>query len=410
MSLVKRGKTWHTHFFVDGQRFRQSLETSDWREAQQKEKTLIAQASQGKLAPLSQQFSKLSFKDAADKNLAERVAHLAPRSVQTERERLKPLCSVFGPVKVHRITVETVRTYVADRKATNVANKTINLELGVLRGVLKRAKLWHHFSDEIKPLPVHTQIGRAMTLDEKLRLAKTAAMKPEWQNARLAMVLALNTTMRSCEIKALRWYDIDLLAGTVTIRKSKSEAGHRIIPLNQDASRAMGELYRRASAIGGTDPDHYIFPACENDRFDPTTPQKSWRSAWRSLRKTAGIATLRFHDLRHHAITELAESQASDATIMAIAGHVSRQMLEHYSHVRLDLKRKALDSLSINRSGLEVKRAGYDTNYDTKPPSGEGDHDLNYRKDWSGREDLNLRPPGPEDWPHEESTTCTELH
>ena len=33
MALVKRGKTWHTHFFVDGQRYRQSLETSDWREA-----------------------------------------------------------------------------------------------------------------------------------------------------------------------------------------------------------------------------------------------------------------------------------------------------------------------------------------------------------------------------------------
>ena len=115
-----------------------------------------------------------------------------------------------------------------------------------------------------------------------------------------------------------------------------------MIPLNEDALSAMRELYRRASAIGGTQPDHYVFPACENERFDPTTPQKSWRSAWRSLRKAAGIGVLRFHDLRHHAITELAESQASDATIMAIAGHVSREMLEHYSHVRLDLKRKAL--------------------------------------------------------------------
>ena len=36
MALIKRGKTWHTHFFVDGQRFRQSLETTDWREAQAK--------------------------------------------------------------------------------------------------------------------------------------------------------------------------------------------------------------------------------------------------------------------------------------------------------------------------------------------------------------------------------------
>ena len=33
MALKKRGRTWHTHFYVDGQRFRQSLDTGDWREA-----------------------------------------------------------------------------------------------------------------------------------------------------------------------------------------------------------------------------------------------------------------------------------------------------------------------------------------------------------------------------------------
>ena len=58
------------------------------------------------------------------------------------------------------------------------------------------------------------------------------------------------------------------------------------------------------------------------------------------------LAGLRFHDLRHTAITKLAESQASDQTIMAIAGHVSQQMLEHYSHIRLAAKRTALDSIS----------------------------------------------------------------
>ena len=51
MALYKRGKTWHTAFSVNGQRFRQSLDTSDWREAQAKEKELISQASQGKLPP-----------------------------------------------------------------------------------------------------------------------------------------------------------------------------------------------------------------------------------------------------------------------------------------------------------------------------------------------------------------------
>ena len=76
MALVKRGKTWHTHFFVDGQRFRQSLETSDWREAQAKEKELIAEASQGKLAPASQQFSRLNMNEALDRYLADRSARV----------------------------------------------------------------------------------------------------------------------------------------------------------------------------------------------------------------------------------------------------------------------------------------------------------------------------------------------
>jgi hypothetical protein len=65
MALVKRGKTWHTHFFVDGVRYRQSLETTDWREAQKREKELIAQATQGRLSASHQDFTKLSFSEAA---------------------------------------------------------------------------------------------------------------------------------------------------------------------------------------------------------------------------------------------------------------------------------------------------------------------------------------------------------
>jgi hypothetical protein len=59
---------------------------------------------------------------------------------------------------------------------------------------------------------------------------------------------------------------------------------------------------------------------------------------------------LRFDDLRHHAITELAESGASQHTIMAIAGHISRRMLERYSHIGMEAKRAALEMLSGKKS------------------------------------------------------------
>jgi hypothetical protein len=50
------------------------------------------------------------------------------------------------------------------------------------------------------------------------------------------------------------------------------------------------------------------------------------------------------------AITELAGQSLSDQTIMSIAGHVNRQMLNRYSHIRLDAKRKALQALETLRS------------------------------------------------------------
>ena len=93
----------------------------------------------------------------------------------------------------------------------------------------------------------------------------------------------------------------------------------------------------------------------------PTCRNQECRADIRGLKSP--LHGLRFHDLRHHAITELAESQASDQTIMSIAGHVSPRMLAHYSHVRMEAKRKALDALSGGGSG-----GSYGTNSDTKAP------------------------------------------
>jgi integrase len=119
-----------------------------------------------------------------------------------------------------------------------------------------------------------------------------------------------------------------------------------VIPLNRNAIVTLAELRERTEVIGASQPEHFIFPTCEPGKpIDPTTPMKSWRSAWRSLTEADGLKGLRFHDLRHQAITELCEMGLSDMTVMGIAGHVSREMLQHYSHIRLDAKRKALEGL-----------------------------------------------------------------
>ncbi len=48
-------------------------------------------------------------------------------------------------------------------------------------------------------------------------------------------------------------------------------------------------------------------------------------------------------------ITELAEMGVADHVLESISGHLSRRMLEHYSHIRIDAKRQALDALDVQR-------------------------------------------------------------
>jgi integrase len=203
-------------------------------------------------------------------------------------------------------------------------------------------------------------IGKALTEDDKQRLLKMAVMRPEWETAYLAAILCLNTTARGCELKGLQWSDVDLFARTLTIRKSKTAAGERTIPLTDVACSALAKLRGRAESFGKVEPSHFVFAAFvpkfkfsgkkvidyNITEFDPTTHVKSWRTAWRTLTKMAGLPGFRFHDLRHCAITSLAESGAADSTIMAIAGHVSRKMLERYSHVRMEAKRTAMETLA----------------------------------------------------------------
>ena len=66
------------------------------------------------------------------------------------------------------------------------------------------------------------------------------------------------------------------------------------------------------------------------------------RTAWRALTRKDGLDGLRIHDLRHTAITDLAETGIPESVMMNMAGHVSRKMLERYTHIRTGAKERAV--------------------------------------------------------------------
>ena len=380
--IYKRKGYWHLDVTMHGVRYREALDTTDKRAAKELEKKRVSEISQGKGASKTgRAFARKPFSEAVTIYLEERKPHVAERTMQFEKERLAPLLRHFGDKPLLRFKAEDVSGYQTARLAVGISGRTVNMETGVLRRMLKRAKVWNALSEDVKALPERQgDVGKVLPSELKRMLFETAASKPEWMAAYCAAVLAVSTTCRGVEIRNLRWQDVDLFSKVATIRRSKTAAGHRTIPLNGDAMASLARLLERAQGNGCSEPHHYVFPTCEHLTFDPLRPQKSWRTAWRKLvaetarragreaarealdsvrglratiaawkRAVLPFKGLRFHDLRHQAITELAEGGASDATMMAVAGHMSRRMLEHYSHVRMAAKRTALDKLE---SGL----------------------------------------------------------
>jgi integrase len=350
--LHKRRGIWHYELKICGRWRELSTGTTNYQEAKQARKKAEQDQDAGRLP---NDFAKWPFSKAADHWLESRESRVAEKTYKTERELLNTLMKTFGDRKLAEITAGDIQFYQATRIQT-VSPKTVNLECSVLR----MARLWARMSEDYKPFPkCKSGPGRALSPEEEQRLFDVASSRPRWEAAYYAALLAANTTARKCEVRGLRLSDVNLLNKTISVRRSttKTDAGTRTIPLNETASRAVARLLGRASMLGASEPDHYLFPAfrfkhtrdasAAGAGFDPTRPMQTWRTAWRKLTRAAGLAGFRFHDLRHHCITRLAEAGTPEQTLMAIAGHISREMLEHYSHIRMQAKRTAVAALDI---------------------------------------------------------------
>jgi integrase len=188
-----------------------------------------------------------------------------------------------------------------------------------------------------------------------------AQSRSVWLYGYTAAVLGAYCGMRGCEIRGLQWKDVDFVGGVLDIRHSKTPAGWRSPTLKTVCKEALRELHAKAMLIAAGDPEHYLFPSQLGGKLDATRPANSWRSAWRSIRHKAarndddeviypGLERVRFHDLRHTAVTVMAEKGLPEQVIMAQVGHISREMLDHYTHVRRLALNQAAAALEPNFS------------------------------------------------------------
>jgi integrase len=234
-----------------------------------------------------------------------------------------------------------------------VDGTTVNHELSVLGQMMRFARLWHRLKPYYFPFAQPKWSPREILSEEdEERLWRSLAKRPEAALAYWVATITNNTTASGIELRGLRLKHIRM-AGTIAeiyIPEDSVKNGSRprSIALNNLAQWAVQQCLKRAIKLGSCEPDHYLFPfRMKRNSYDPTRPPHRGflRKSWARLRTVSGFVDLKPHDLRHNCITKLLENDNNPETVIAIAGHVSRKMLEYYAHQRKRVKYAAVLTL-----------------------------------------------------------------
>ena len=354
--LYRRGRTWWWRIKFAGNVFRESAKTSSKeiaRRAELKRRRELEESYHG----LKKRQAPQTLKAASAAWLEMKRPTLAPKSYLIEKTNLTHLLPILGQKFLTDIDPNDISRYQRKRIKDGAAPKTINLEAGTLRAILRRHRLWANLQPDVRMLAVPDDIGKALSAKDEKKLLDGCADSRS-RSLLPAFLLALNTGMRYSELRLLRWNQVDLKRRNVRVGKSKTAAGTgRTIPLND---RATEVLRFWAEQFPNRQPDHFVFQSerygAGGNKFeptvyniDPTRPINSWKEAWESVKKKTGV-TIRFHDLRHTCVTRMLEGGAPLSVVASILGWSAAttvRMAKRYGHIGQVAQRQAVAILDV---------------------------------------------------------------
>lgn len=182
---------------------------------------------------------------------------------------------------------------------------------------------WLEFNPVLQITKPKEPRGRVRFLsDEEREKLLTAAKESKNPYLYLVIILCISTGARKMEILELRWKNVSLERGIITLDETKN-GERRVLPLVKYAL----ELMKQHAKIRRVDTD-LVFPSS----YNPKKPIDI-RASFITALKHAEITDFRFHDLRHSAASYLAMNGASLAEIAEVLGHKTLQMVKRYAHL-----------------------------------------------------------------------------
>jgi len=249
------------------------------------------------------------------------------------------------------------------REAKGLSPTTLNLDVTVLGAAFNAAQRQGYITmnpcTAVEPLPERSNHRKGTFTAEQLTALCNAA-KGEWKGL---ILTAFYTGQRLGDCVTLRSRDIDLRSEIKTIRFHPRKTGGEVVtvihPALEDYLRSR---QRKGGKIikfpkGKDNDDAFVFPALAEQAQRNVSPlSKEFRKLMERAsieqqtirdRDKAGrkVYALSFHSLRHSFSSILANAGVSEERRMALTGHKTRDMHQHYSHHELAILRDAVSLL-----------------------------------------------------------------
>ncbi len=269
-----------------------------------------------------QQQTSYSFKDL----LVRYRDEISPKKKGALEEQYRLNVIIRDQMSFLRANELTSKQFAAyrDKRLKSVSPSSVKRELVIIRHCLNLAI--NEWGIPLAENPIHRLTipresqarQRRLSSDEERILLSNC----NHSVLRDAIRLAIETGMRRGELLNAKWEHLDTQRGLLDIPETKNGSS-RTIPLTSRALEVLSSKQR-----GGS----HIIPITSN----------ALRLAWERLYRATGIHDLRFHDLRHEAISRFFEMGLSIAEVQLISGHKDVRTLMRYTHLRPEDVRQKL--------------------------------------------------------------------
>ena len=249
------------------------------------------------------------------------------RSYKREKSRLIVLKQQLGAFSLNQLTPSRIALFRDLRLSQGRYPATVVKDLNTLSKVIKLGQVgWgvylasNPISDVQKPKVVGHRVRRLSQQEETILLNQSSFQM------RAILIFAIETGMRLGEILSLTWGDIQ---HDMAVLKETKNNEIRYVPFTKKVIQLLQTLPQNIE-------DNRVF------YFWQTV--SGFQSSWQRFKRRVGLVDLRFHDLRHEAVSRLFEKGLNHMEVASISGHKSMQILKRYNHYQFDYLKKIMST------------------------------------------------------------------